>query len=318
MTNGIWHNDKFWEDYEPGGISNEEIESKIAEFTEIINQSKAIINEVSYNIDQCVADVIDDQLVFITVLNNDMSIVVYIEDEELLIPGKEIKVKSEIIQGNLLAKNVKANLLVSGELNLTTEENDIFKINGELSNNNQIYNVSMIISEDLIGAGTTKLELKGNEAFLSGELGINSYCQIKNLIENHPEVKTLIFTKVPGSVYDDVNMHIGRLIRKGGLITKALFSSKIYSGGVDLFCSGKERIVHKGAELGVHSWDDGDKTAIDYPMDHPAHSLQIEYFEQMLGEKNGKSFYYFTIVSAKADDIYIMSHEEIRKWKIST
>lgn len=102
--------------------------------------------------------------------------------------------------------------------------------------------------------GDSKLKIIGDEAFLSGDLGTKAYAQIKDLIENHPNVKTLVLTSISGSVNDAVNMHTGRLVHEAKLNTKVLANSDIASSAVDLFCAGENRIVEKGAKIGIHSW----------------------------------------------------------------
>ncbi|NRA85253.1 MAG: hypothetical protein HRU22_16220 [Gammaproteobacteria bacterium] len=48
-----------------------------------------------------------------------------------------------------------------------------------------------------------------NKGYISGDLGTGSYIAVKAMIENIPEVDTLVLKNMPGSL----NMHSGRLIR---------------------------------------------------------------------------------------------------------
>ncbi len=154
---------------------------------------------------------------------------------------------------------------------------------------------------------------------MSGDLGTITYSQIKDLIKNHPSVKTLILTNSSGSVNDAVNMHTGRLLRENGFTTKVLSDSDIASGAVDLFCAGVERIVEKGAKLGIHSWCCvNDLTAIEIPKDHPAHQYQIAYFSMCLGKELGADFYFHTLEASPFNDVHYMTLDEIKKWKIAT
>jgi len=159
--------------------------------------------------------------------------------------------------------------------------------------------------------------VKNHQAYLDGDSGTITYQQIEDLINNHPEVKTIIFGTISGSVNDAVNMYIGELIREVGITTKVLSNSEIASGRVDLFCAEKNRIITKSAKLGVHSWADMDYTAKDLPLDHPAHQYQIAYFKMCLEDK-GEGFYFYTLDAAPADNIHWMSDDELKEWGIAT
>ena len=201
-----------------------------------------------------------------------------------------------------------------------TDNNKKFTSQGRLKyiNTEKTVPFKLIAGEELVGMGDTTLKVKGEEVFLNGTLGTKAYKQFKDLIKEHPEVNTVVLQNVPGSVNDEVNMHTGRLIREAGLNTKVLADSEISSGGVDLFCAGKERIVTKGAKLGIHSWGGNGISANDLPKDHPAHQYQLTYFTMCLGIDKGPDFYFLTLESAPADDMYWMKDQEIKNWTVAT
>jgi hypothetical protein len=179
-------------------------------------------------------------------------------------------------------------------------------------------------------AGTSRLEIKGTKAYLktdykinknlslvgTGALGTRAYNQIFALIQNHPEVTTIVEGHISGSIHDDINMQTGRLIRKAGLATHLESTSNISSGGVDLFCSGKTRTMEDGAKVGVHSWSGDGVEAGELPTDSPLHKNQIDYFTEMLGSPDGEDFYFYTINAASAEDIYPMTRSEMIKYKL--
>ncbi|MCU7890364.1 MAG: hypothetical protein KZQ78_01635 [Candidatus Thiodiazotropha sp. (ex Ustalcina ferruginea)] len=193
-------------------------------------------------------------------------------------------------------------------------------------------NIRMIITQSMIVAGTSNIEIVGDKAFLdtefqlgenlrlSGGLGTRTYNQVYDLVKNHPEVMTIVEGDISGSIHDDMNMQTGRLIRKSGLSTHLLSNSDIASGAVDLFCSGNQRTMEDGAVFGVHSWSDTEEgiEAGSLPVDSPLHNAQIVYFNEMLGEPIGKDFYFFTINAAPAGEIYYMSRSEIESFGILT
>lgn len=153
-------------------------------------------------------------------------------------------------------------------------------------------------------------------AVVNGVLGKNAHKNFLRLIEESPEVNTLILEEVPGSFNDEYNMQTGHLIRELGMTTMVKPYSEIASGGVDLFCAGLKRKIEDGAMLGVHSWSGGGKEATDYPEDDEAHHDQLEFFSTMLGDSLGPIFYFYTIYAAPADSIHWMTTEEMEHYQL--
>ncbi len=171
----------------------------------------------------------------------------------------------------------------------------------------------------ITGIGNSEIKVIDNKAYLSGILGTRTYHQVKKLIQEYPDIKTIIMTNVPGSINDMVNMHTGRLLRQNGFTTQLPFNSDIASGGVDLFTAGVKRIVTKGAKLGVHSWCCvDDLTAADVEPEHPAYKYQLDYFSEMLGIHKGYDFYFYTLQAAPFDGVYYMTDKEIKDWGLAT
>lgn len=179
-----------------------------------------------------------------------------------------------------------------------------------------LLNIRLVINESLLdGGGTSVIEVIGNKATVNGDLGTKTYIQISDLINNHPEVTTLVLQQIRGSDNDAINMHTGRLVRNAQLTTMVEATSDINSGGVDLYAAGAQRIYTEGAKVGVHSWSDSDGTSADeLGRDHPDHGAQLTYFREMLGAELGPEFYFFTIESAPADSIYLMTKAELDKY----
>jgi len=44
----------------------------------------------------------------------------------------------------------------------------------------------------------------------------------------------------------------------------------------------------------------------------------LAYFSEMLGNKLGPDFYFYTLEAAQFDSIHYMTDEEIKKWNIAT
>jgi hypothetical protein len=324
---GYWYNDKCWKDYEDEGISEADIDSTVDAQMKIISKSVIHIDHKTYPLVSFFP---------FEELGRIMFVAVYKESDTsfkslLIVTNKKMKdnpitgtFKTPVVlfDGNMMGGEIDDKTALEGaaKIEVLNFDNLEFDIKGRLVNaNKDTIAFDLISNEAILGAGTSKLEIKGDEAYLSGDLGTISYIQIKNLIKNHPEVKTIVMTKISGSLNDAVNMHTGRILREHGFTTKVLSTSDIASGGVDLFCAGKKRIVEKGAKIGIHSWCCvNDVTARKIPKDHPAHRYQIEYFTMALGADLGPAFYFHTLKSAKFNGIHYMSDKEIKKWNIAT
>ena len=180
--------------------------------------------------------------------------------------------------------------------------------------------MKITISETHIGSGSSTLEVLGDIAKLNGELGSLAYNQVLDLNANHDNVHTILLENVPGSVNDEVNVRTGRLVREAGYKTKVTIGSEISSGGVDFFCAGKYREIEGNAKVGVHSWCCGPngEEAWELSEADPAHNTQISYFTEMLGNPNGKDFYFFTVNAAKHEDMHLMTEAEIKKYGLET
>jgi len=324
---GYWYNDKCWMDFKDmdDGISPDKIDEEVDKQMQLIEQSRVTINGKKYPIKMVEPLENDGKITMIVSFRKDGVLnTLVIRTSMDAGDKKEGKYKSEgmLFDHNLLVEDENANFepIAYGNMlgNLKSLEDLGFSFEGTLKDKSgKEFEIYLEANDALIGAGMSTLEIRGDNAYLNGDLGAVTYGQVKDLIKNHPEVKTIIFENVPGSVNDSVNMYTGQMIRDAGLTTKVLSDSEIASGGVDLFCAGKERVVTKGAKLGVHSWDNGDKEGREFPKDHPAHQYQIAYFTMCLGEK-GKDFYFYTLDAAPADGIHWMTEDEISKWGIAT
>ncbi|PHR32750.1 MAG: hypothetical protein COA38_05955 [Fluviicola sp.] len=318
-----WYENQCWKDYEDEAISINDIDSVVN--AEMIQAEAAniFIRDKSYPID-----------IFFPIPEDDVFIILLEYTDE----GGRKSMLSQIPIKKMRKENISTDVLVlngtimGGELDSIpfgngtvdfkfTDEGDEVHANGTFTTSGDSNTVKFNYtgSESLSGLGDSKLEIIGDEAFLSGDLGTKTYRQIKDLIDNHPNVKTLVLTTISGSVNDAVNMHTGRLVHEAKLNTKVLADSDIASGAVDLFCAGENRIVEQGAKIGIHSWCCvNDLTAIELPKDHPAHKDQLNYFTLIMGKGNGPAFYYHTLSAAPFDGVHWMSDEDIQSWKVST
>lgn len=321
--NSYWYNDKCWKNYEDERLPPEDVSSIVAEQMKEIKSASITVGSQTHPLTGFFPFPEGKKVLILATYSTPKG-----EQTLLSQTGKlnlvKKKFKSKVIQfnGNILAGDIDTIPSARGTASFNrVDDTEDYQVSGNFENGEGEPSIpfSYTTNEGLQGAGTSKLEIKGNEAFLSGDLGTITFYQIERMVAEHPEVKTLVLTQISGSINDQVNVHTGRLVRKAGLTTKVLADSEIASGGVDLFCAGKERIVEKGARIGIHSWCCfNDLTAIELPKDHPAHQDQIQYFTLMMGPENGPAFYFKTLEAAEFDGIYWMTDQEIIDWKVAT
>lgn len=173
----------------------------------------------------------------------------------------------------------------------------------------------MIVVNALNMIETTEFTVDGSDLIMNGEINSKTLDQFNEVIEDNPQISTLVEVDVPGSLDDDTMYQLVYRVRELGLNTHLRSDSRIYSGGVDLFLGGVERSIESGAELGVHSWSDGVNEAIDFPRGSPEHEANRKLIEDMLGSD---AFYWFTIEAAPADAIHVMTSDEIARFGLIT
>lgn len=319
-----WYNSTCWKNYEDERIPKNEIDSIVESELIVLKNSTILLNNHHHPLTSFFPYEEGKEVILITNYTK--------EDQEftMLTPfarkkmrSKRIEAPSIVYKGNVLQETMDTVLYGSGsaQLHLNKKNEDRIKVNGHFIEAITQDSISFDYIGDmtLSGMGASKIQIKGDEAFLSGDLGTITYHQIKEMIVMHPEVKTLVLTQISGSVNDAVNMHTGRLVHEAGLNTKVLKNSEIASGGVDLFCAGNKRIVEQGAKVGIHSWCClNDLTAAEIPENHPAHEGQIEFFTMALGPDIGPKFYFHTLTAAPFDGIHWMSDDDIIKWQVAT
>jgi len=160
-----------------------------------------------------------------------------------------------------------------------------------------------------------RFTVSGDTAYVNGGTDTMSYFNMKSFINQNPHIKKLVLMRMPGTVDGTANMEIARMIRERGISTHLDKNSRIASGAVDLFISGKERTMECGAMIGVHSWSySGDIGPKDLGYDR--FQQRHERFLSDMGVK--PSFYVFTREAADPDEIYYLSSAEIAKYGLLT
>lgn len=321
---GYWYQGKCWPDFTESTVTAANVDSVVQAQMLRAGEAFVKIDDKRFNIDFFMPE--GEKEAILSFNHSEENLLLF---SEFGLTGKKpFNADAMYMKGNLFeaeSTGVPPQPVAFGKVKVSIIENfEDIKFSGSLENkdNTKQYKVEAEVNEAVMGMGTSEFKIAGDEAFLSGALGTITYHQLKHIIKNNPEVKTIVFNRVEGSINDEINMHTGRILREAGLNTKVLSDSDIASGGVDLFAAGVERIVEKGAKLGVHSWgggpSEGDLQANKIPKDHPAHQYQLRYFRQMLGAELGPDFYFYTLNAAPLESIHYMSDQEIKDWKLAT
>jgi hypothetical protein len=158
------------------------------------------------------------------------------------------------------------------------------------------------------------------KAELVGGVTTDTPARFAALIARYPSVKTLDLVECPGSLDDDANLELARMIRRAGMSTHIPSGGSIRSGGVDLFLAGVSHVADPGAEIGVHSWQDSDGLeAKDFPAGDPVHALYLTYYREIgMSEDAAKAFYDFTNSAAPFDGLHIMSRAEMARFGLAS
>ena len=121
-----------------------------------------------------------------------------------------------------------------------------------------------------LGEGLT-LDVRGDLLFIRGVVSGSSHRETSALLNGSPGVRTAVLTLVPGSLDDETNFGLGRMLRAAGVTTYLPSRGLVASGGTDLFLAGRRRIVERGARVGVHSWASGSVNGDEVPRDDLRH-----------------------------------------------
>ena len=316
---GYWYRNKCWRTFNDEGIANQDIDRVVRQQLSQFKKAQVELDEQTYGVQHVFAEKNEKGFSMRVVFND----------------GEEIKIvcRPANMHGDKYTGTAKCYLRIPsesgdsgvryaarGKVTLQFSPTGAIRVSGTLhrrGGQREELPLNINCDESSFQIGSSELEIDGEQALLSGVLGTVTYDQFKNLIEQHPAVKTVTLTNIEGSVNDEAVRHTGRILRAAGLNTRLFSDSEIVAGGVNLFCAGAKRVISRGAKLGVRSWNDGTFDGKRYPQDHPAHQYQLDYFRRMLGQEPGAEFYFHTL-SAAVDEIHYLNDNEIKKWKIGT
>lgn len=118
----------------------------------------------------------------------------------------------------------------------------------------------------------------------------------RQMLSQHPGIRRIEMLDCDGSVDEEANLRLARMIRRAGISTNVPAHGSVRSGAVELFLAGITRTADPAAEFIVHSWMDEDgRQAGDYPASDPVHAEYLDYYAEMgVPLPTAKAFYALT------------------------
>ena len=164
-----------------------------------------------------------------------------------------------------------------------------------------------------LASGRFTLVVDGSTAHAYGTTDTKSFDDVRRVLAEHPQIDTIVLRDVPGTKDMFTNTRIARMIRARGIDTHLTRSSRIASGGVDLFLSGEERTMECGARIGVHSWKNTDGDTPKSLGFDPALPYMQEFHAE-IGVDPG--FYPFARDASPHEFIYQLRPEDIERFEL--
>lgn len=155
-------------------------------------------------------------------------------------------------------------------------------------------------------------------AELSGETDSATPAQFRAMLAAYPHLGLIKMLECAGTVDDEANLAVARMIRKAGISTHVPAGGSVRSGGVELFLAGVQRTHERGAEFGVHSWEDNEgHQARDVAASDPVNLEYVSYYQSIgLPKATAQAFYAFTNATP-ADQIHYMTESELARFQIT-
>ncbi len=131
---------------------------------------------------------------------------------------------------------------------------------------------------------------------MTGTVDSDTPTVFRQMLVQYPGIKRIEMLDCDGSVDEEANLRLARMIRRAGISTHVPSDGSVRSGAVELFLAGVSRTAHRDAEFIVHSWIDEDgREANDYPASDPVHAEYLNYYTEMgVPTPTAKAFYALT------------------------
>jgi hypothetical protein len=141
-------------------------------------------------------------------------------------------------------------------------------------------------------ASAAQFRVEGERLTVSGQLTLASTERLDRLLEENPDVTTLVLGEISVESDPTALLQKGLVVRGAGLDTEVDGGVALRGDPVYLFLAGVDRRLGPGATLVVTDWQTRVGPASLLPRDHPAHQERLDYVRRMLGAED---FYWFTL-----------------------
>jgi hypothetical protein len=135
------------------------------------------------------------------------------------------------------------------------------------------------------------------------------------MLRRFPGIAVLEMSYCLGTVDDQANLRLGRMIRARGITTFVPRKGFVGSGAVELFLAGARRFASPSASFGVHSWrDESGREPADYHPNSRQNGTYIDYYRAMgMSERDARQFYAMTN-SVPFSRARYLSAEQMKGW----
>jgi len=159
-------------------------------------------------------------------------------------------------------------------------------------------------------------QVDGNRVIMNGEILTDTEVLLFSVLENNPQVDTLVLQNVPGSCDDRAMIQLGKRVYNTGLKTLLPSNGYVGSGGSDLLMAGRKRYVDNNGCIGVHSWCCDDRTShvASLPTNDSVHQKYIDFYKAVgYTPEEAANLYWFTITVASSQGMHYLTPAEIEK-----
>ncbi len=152
----------------------------------------------------------------------------------------------------------------------------------------------------------------GTVARLYGQIDDTIELKTVQLLQDHPNLKTVELVYVPGSHHDENNHKAWRILRAMWINTLIKRFGFVASGGTDLLMAGKERVIKDWAQIWVHAWTSPtNPESWTLSTTHSAHNEYVSYFQDMWIDTN---LYRWTLQNTRPESIHWLTQQELTNY----
>ncbi|MEO9467779.1 alpha/beta hydrolase [Parasphingorhabdus sp.] len=171
-------------------------------------------------------------------------------------------------------------------------------------------------AEDLLSYGPFRV-MSPQVVHMSGTVDSYSPDQFARMLKKFPGISRIEMIDCNGSIDEDANLKLARLIRNAGITTHVPAGGSVRSGAVELFLAGVRHTADPGAEFVVHSWMDEDGLeANDYPENDPVHAEYLDFYTEMGVPRDKAQAFYDLTNSVPFSEQLRLSRSDLARYQL--